>query len=388
MKVLHVVKEFSAPSETFVYDLVGRLGREPSDTHAVLASRRAGRRERPFSPVFRLPLYETCLIDANSRPFKRLAIHAIRTANAALLRLLLGYLKPDVIHCHFGWSGVAIFRLLNRNLGAVRLLVSLHGTDVTYLPVQNAGYLRDLRQIATEPGVLFTVNSRYLARRAEDIGVPPQKIELLYNSLGDGFARTARPRFAPGDPLSIINVARFVSWKGHRYLLEGFARFHAKYQPSSLTLVGDGETRGAMQNLAGELGIGHAVRFTGAVPHAQIPAMLASANVYVQPSIVDDVTGQVETFGVSVLEAIACGLPVVVTGTGGLPEVVGDGPRKGRSFFIVREKSASDIADVLTHLADRPHEFEDNATYTAERLAAFSPQTQLRRLRELYERLR
>jgi glycosyltransferase involved in cell wall biosynthesis len=358
--------------------------REPSDTHAVLASRRVGHRERPFRRVFRLPLYETCLIDANVRPFKRLAIQTIRIANSALLRLLLGYLKPDIIHCHFGWSAVAIFRLLGKDLGGRRLLISLHGTDVTYLPVQNPGYLHDLRQIAAHPAALFTVNSHYLARRAEDIGIPEQRMELLYYSPGDRFVQAARRRFVPGDHFSIINVARFVPCKGHRYLLEAFASFHRQYPRSSLTLVGDGETRRSIEDLTRELALAEAVRFTGAVPHAGIPEMLASANVYVQPSVVDDVTGQVETFGVAVLEAIACGLPVVVTDTGGLPEVVGDGPLRGRSFFIVRQKSPSDIADALIRVAGGGVESWDNTAYAAERLAAFSPERQLRRLHELY----
>jgi L-malate glycosyltransferase len=87
-----------------------------------------------------------------------------------------------------------------------------------------------------------------------------------------------------------------------------------------LLVVGDGPQRTALEALADELGIASRCEFVGAVAHADVPAWLNRFDVYAAPSRLDS-----ESFGVAVIEAGACALPVVVSDVGGLPEVVRDG---------------------------------------------------------------
>jgi glycosyltransferase involved in cell wall biosynthesis len=87
-----------------------------------------------------------------------------------------------------------------------------------------------------------------------------------------------------------------------------------------LLIVGDGPQRAALEALALELGIAPRTEFAGAVAHAEVPSFLNRLHIYAAPSRLDS-----ESFGVAVIEAGACALPVVVSDAGGLPEVVVDG---------------------------------------------------------------
>jgi glycosyltransferase involved in cell wall biosynthesis len=88
--------------------------------------------------------------------------------------------------------------------------------------------------------------------------------------------------------------------------------------PCKLVLVGGGTRENEYKRLAQRLGLGARVDFAGRVPHERVPEYLRSFSVFAALS-------RRESFGVAVLEASACGIPVVVTNVGGLPEVVADG---------------------------------------------------------------
>jgi glycosyltransferase involved in cell wall biosynthesis len=109
-------------------------------------------------------------------------------------------------------------------------------------------------------------------------------------------------------------------------------------------VVGGGPERGALEALAGELALTDQVRFAGFVPEADLPACYAAADVYVH-------TGVQETFGLSVIEAAALGLPVVAVAEGGPRATVLDG-RTGRLVAATPEA----VAAALVDLAARPHE--------------------------------
>jgi glycosyltransferase involved in cell wall biosynthesis len=87
-----------------------------------------------------------------------------------------------------------------------------------------------------------------------------------------------------------------------------------------LVIVGDGPRRAALERLCATLGLAGVARFVGRVPHAEVPTWLNRFDVYAAPSRLDS-----ESFGVAVVEASSCAVPVVVSDAGGLPEVVRDG---------------------------------------------------------------
>src|SRR5215469_12028462 len=113
----------------------------------------------------------------------------------------------------------------------------------------------------------------------------------------------------------LMHVSNFRPVKRTRDVVRIFARVHAS-QPSVLVMVGDGPDRPAAEEEARRLGVADAVAFLGKVD--AVAPLLAAAHVFLLPS-------ETESFGLSALEALACGVPVVASRAGGLPEVVRDG---------------------------------------------------------------
>lgn len=146
--------------------------------------------------------------------------------------------------------------------------------------------------------------------------------ELDIKIIGNGVdAETFRPAERPRDPakVNILCVARLITRKGQHHLLHAFAALRAAgTEGTRLTLVGTGDGDAALRRLAADLGVAEAVTFTGAVARNEAPETYREGDVFVLPS-------QNEGMSVALLEAMATGLPVVVTDSGGTSELVRDG---------------------------------------------------------------
>src|SRR5262249_26779102 len=116
-------------------------------------------------------------------------------------------------------------------------------------------------------------------------------------------------------PLRLICVARLIERKGQQHLIEAVRRLLAEGVAVRLELVGTGDAQSALQAQASAAGIAEQVQFSGYVPREAIAARYAAAHVFVLPSYN-------EGMSVATLEALAAGLPVVVTRTGGTVELV------------------------------------------------------------------
>ncbi len=120
------------------------------------------------------------------------------------------------------------------------------------------------------------------------------------------------------EPLRLICVARLIERKGQPYLIEAMKRLAEEGIDVSLQLVGTGDAQAAYEKRARTLGVGGRIEFTGYVPREKIAACYGAAHVFVLPS-------QNEGMSVATLEAMAVGLPLVVTHTGGTAHLVEEG---------------------------------------------------------------
>lgn len=122
-----------------------------------------------------------------------------------------------------------------------------------------------------------------------------------------------------GTDTIIMSACRLVGWKGIQYAVKAVARLVKEGYGIKYVIIGDGEYRRDLENLVETLGVGNSVLFPGGIKNSELPRYYSVAKAAVFPSI------GIETFGISIAEAMACGVPVISTRVGGIPEVVAEG---------------------------------------------------------------
>jgi glycosyltransferase involved in cell wall biosynthesis len=242
------------------------------------------------------------------------------------MRRQLQSLDPALLHVHFATDLVALWPLV-KSL-QVPILVTLHGYDINiyeeyWRQSDYAGrrYPGRLLAAARDPRVHFIAVSRAIQARAIEYGIPREKISVRY--IGVDVAR-----FTPSDPpvpqrkRRILYVGRMVEKKGAILLIEAFARVRNRVKDAELIMIGDGPNLLAAQQLARKLDV--PVSFRGAQPSETVRAMLNEVRVFCLPSVTAT-NGDAEGLAISLLEAQACGVPVVTSARGGTTEGILDG---------------------------------------------------------------
>ena len=221
--------------------------------------------------------------------------------------------RPAVFHANLTWPLACKYGLLAAALARVpAVIASEHSLGPPSVPRRSV-YVQQLISAGVHR---YVAVSEALAQRLRQVyRLPPGKVRVVHNGLlADRFDRPPEPglrSWLAGQPARpvVLTTARLDEAKGHRFLLEA-----ARLVPeATFVLAGAGPERDALEAQARALGVAERVTFLGY--RSDIPALLASADVFVLPSLA-------ESFGLSVLEAMAANKPVVATSVGGLPEVV------------------------------------------------------------------
>ena len=156
-----------------------------------------------------------------------------------------------------------------------------------------------------------------LARRLAEDGVDEARLHVIPSGVDPVLFSTSRP-----DPVAdvghprVVFVGRMAPQKGAHTLVQAIPML--RHSAAHLLLVGDGPQRADLERAAARLGIADRVRVTGFVPHEEVPAFLAHADVLALPSFYEEL-------GSVLVEAMQVGLPIVASSVGGIPEVLTDG---------------------------------------------------------------
>lgn len=142
--------------------------------------------------------------------------------------------------------------------------------------------------------------------------------------------------------IKILYAGRFDIGKGIEYLIEAIPHVVKKHDNCSFVFAGDGAIRQQAENLARKLDISEYIIFEGFVPYAKINRYYQQCDIVVIPSVWP------EPFGRSLIEAMACGKPVIATKAGGIPEIV----EHGETGLLVEPANSGEIANALTLLLD------------------------------------
>ncbi|MGN6576861.1 MAG: glycosyltransferase family 4 protein [Nocardioides sp.] len=215
-----------------------------------------------------------------------------------------------------------------RRAGARRMVALTHGHEVWWARVPVARHL--LRRIGDTVDVMTYVSewcrdrispalSAEAAARMQRLS-PGVDTDRFYP--GCGGAEVRERLGIPADAPVIVCTARMVKRKGQDTLVKAWPQVLRARPDARLLLVGDGPYRQAVERLVERLGITESVIFTGSVPWTDIPAYTDAGDVYAMPCRTRLFGLEPEAFGIVLMEAEACGLPVLVGDSGGAPEAV------------------------------------------------------------------
>ena len=284
----------------------------------------------------------------------------------------------DLIHAHYAIphaaSAFLAREILNDNL---KIVTTLHGTDITL--VGNEPSFLPIVKFSIEKSDGITAVSQYLADSTKDeLGVD-RKIEVIPNFIDpQTFIKKVdinlRRRLAMDHQPILMHMSNFRPVKRPEDLIRILQIIRNEVDPV-LVLIGDGPMRSRVEKMCRDLRLCDSVMFLG--KQLSIVELLSLANVYL-------CTSETESFGLSALEAMACGTPVVSSNTGGVPEVITD----GEEGFLLTPGDVEGMAEkVVTLLRNKEMHTEMSRTARQTAVEAFDRESVVNQYEALYHRV-
>jgi len=294
------------------------------------------------------------------------------------LRRTLRSLRPDVVHAHTSKAG-ALGRLA---AGRVPVIYSPHGhlfygyhgklgTALVVLAERALAPRADRIAVLTE-----TSRAEHLGRRIgrfDQFVTVPSGVDLERFGPDEEARSRVRAEFGFGAGIPVVGWAgRFTHVKGPDVFVEAAARIAAGLPEAGFVLAGDGELRAETERRAEELGLANRCRFPG--HRDDVAGLLNACDVFV-------LTSRNEGQGLAVVEAMACGTPVVATDVAGVGEVLLD----GRAGVLARPGDPRAVADAVTRLLRDEPRRRELERLGLERARDFALDAMVRRFENLYE---
>ena len=314
-------------SQPFLHALISGL--DPHVRNVILCNRTENLDRFPVEHVERLPT-------------RYLVKPRLGVLSASYLRRAW---QPDLMHAHFGWSGLRL--LLLKQILRVPLVVSFGGRDVGLqmrLPDFDALYASMLA--GTDAMICV---SKDLKQKLVDNGVDPDRIHVIYRGADlDRFDFVDRRERPEGAPTRILMVGRIVEKKGHRYALEALEPLVTEGKRVELRIVGEGEGYHELRRMRRKLGLSSHVQIVGATDHHGVRRHMEEADLLLHCSVTPE-SGDTEGIPNVVVEAQARGLPVVGTRHGGIGEAVVD----GETGLLVPERAVPPLTEALRRFVEQ-----------------------------------
>jgi glycosyltransferase involved in cell wall biosynthesis len=249
-------------------------------------------------------------------------------------------IKPDLIHAHF----IAKYGFHLPGLRFHPSIVSAWGDDVLILPVRSRLIRWHTGNVLRSVDLIYAVSENIGNRIIADFGIPANKLRHMPFGIDtDMFFPGPEKSVQSRDTIEIFSNRGFFPVYDTETLVKGFAAAYKENPKLRLTLKGDGPEEQKIRNVVRSLGMSSIVTFKEKTVYSDVPDDYRNADVFITTSLSDGTP-------VSVLEAMASGLPCIATGVGGIPEWIED----EKSGLLIAPGNPDLVASSIQRLASNP----------------------------------
>lgn len=245
--------------------------------------------------------------------------------------------KPDIIHAHGVYMGGISARIISEKLKIPFVNTEQFSGLIVGNLHQNAAFKKELYQTFQKVSKFITCSTAFRNQLMNKYDFAESKFELIPNMVKDDFFENPKPA-PPIDTFHFLCIGYLNKNKNHQLLFEAFAKLKKKYANISLKLVGGGALKAELLDLARSLEINQEVDFLGNISRAAVKKQIDLCHVVIS-------TSRIETFGINLIEALACGRPIIATNSGGPSDTV-----KPNLGILVEEHSPTEVALAMENL--------------------------------------
>jgi colanic acid/amylovoran biosynthesis glycosyltransferase len=298
-----------------------------------------------------LKILLTCILIKPSVIWKLLNFKNYRglSLNFHLLFKIITFLKRgphDIVHCHFGPSG--IIGALMKSIGVVKgkLIISFHAYDLTSYVQKND---EKIYEKLFDVGDLFQPISNYWKEELIKLGCAEEKIIVHRMGVDVDKFSLSKTKYNNSTVIRFLSVARLIEKKGIEYGIRAFAKIAEKFSNVEYLIVGDGPLRNRLIQLIEVLNVKDKIQLLGWMKQHEILDLMDKCMILLAPSITDK-NNEKEGIPVVLMEAMAKGLPVISTYHSGIPELV----INNKTGLLVGEKNENELVNKIEYLISKP----------------------------------
>ena len=273
--------------------------------------------------------------------------------------------RPEVVHTHIYAARYAL--PVAAFCGIPKKIHTLH--NIAQQEQAKAGKIVN-KFMFKHCGVVPAALSEEVKKTVEEVyKLSAEKIPVIFNGVDLSNCKV-KEDYTKRDEFKIVHIGRFMDVKNHAMILKTFALFAKQHTDAKLQLIGDGELRKDMEQLAQELGVENSVEFAGL--QSNVYPWLHDADIFILPS-------KFEGMPMTLIEAMGTGLPIIASAVGGVPDMLTD----GENAMLIKPKSEQLLAslEMLYHDESIRRVLGQKAL---QRSLAFSSETMAQRYIELY----
>lgn len=257
-----------------------------------------------------------------------------------LIYSLTRFKDMDIVHVQWPIPN-GLGALFLKKIYKVPYINTIHGEEIHLS--KRYHMLFALRWLVNNSSKTIT-NSTATKKFCLEAGMDGDKIDVIPFGVDTKFFR---PLKVPKDEniFQVLSVGYLIERKGFEYLIRAIKEVKKGHNNIRLKIVGTGPLEDKLKNLINELGLKNEAEIIKNVSDEELLYLYNSSDLFVLPSIVDS-QGNTEGLGVVLLEAMACGLPVIGSDVGGIPDIIED----GETGWLVREKSKIFLVETISKL--------------------------------------